>query len=107
MSFQKLLDGNDDHYEIETIPYDIECDMDIFNNYDEWFDVFTISEKRVILIENGIHIATEIYPSFMETYKNENDGTNGIGSASQPVETDCKIGMGEEEKGEKEEKEEK
>jgi predicted patatin/cPLA2 family phospholipase len=67
VSFQKLLDGIDDHNRIEIIPYDIQCDMDIFNNYDEWFDVFTISEKRVKLIDNGINIATEIYPSFIDT----------------------------------------
>ena len=67
VSFQKLLDGIDDHKEIETIPYNISCDMDIFNNYDEWFDVFTISEKRKKLIDNGVDIAMEIYPSFIET----------------------------------------
>lgn len=83
VSFQKLLDGIDDHKEIETIPYNISCDMDIFNNYDEWFHVFTISEKRVKLIENGIHIAIEIYPSFLETCvdvceKEEPESTIGL-----------------------------
>ena len=67
VSFQKLLDGIDDHKEIETIPYNISCDMDIFNNYEEWFDVFTISEKRKKLIDSGVDIAIEIYPSFVET----------------------------------------
>jgi predicted patatin/cPLA2 family phospholipase len=67
VSFQKLLDGIDDHKEIETIPYNISCDMDIFNNYEEWFYVFTISEKRKKLIDSGVDIAIEIYPSFVET----------------------------------------
>ena len=71
VSFQKILDGIDDHTKLESIPYDIACDMDIFNNYDEWFDVFTISEKRVKLIETGINIAIEIYPSFLKTYKTD------------------------------------
>lgn len=97
VSFQKLLDGIDDHNRIEIIPYDIQCDMDIFNNYDEWFDVFTISEKRVKLIDNGINIATEIYPSFIDT------GTE----VYEREETESTIGLEEGEKGEKEEKGEK
>lgn len=67
VSFQKLLDGIDDHNEIETIPYNISCEMDIFNNYDKWFNVFTISENRKKLIDNGVDIAMEIYPSFIKT----------------------------------------
>jgi predicted patatin/cPLA2 family phospholipase len=94
VSFQKLLDGIGDHNRIEIIPYDIQCDMDIFNNYDEWFDVFTISEKRVKLIDNGINIATEIYPSFIdigiEVYERE--------------EREATIKLEEGEKGEKGEK---
>ena len=92
VSFQKILDGIDDHTKLESIPYDIACDMDIFNKYDEWFDVFSDLEKREKLIENGIHIAREIYPSFLEIYKNEID---------QQEETDTIIALGEGEKGEK------
>lgn len=95
VSFQKLLDGIDDHNRIEIIPYDIQCDMDIFNNYDEWFDVFTISEKRVKLIDNGINIATEIYPSFIDI---------GIEVYEREEEIESTIGL---EEGEKEEKGEK
>ena len=92
VSFQKILDGIDDHPKLESIPYDIACDMDIFNKYDEWFNVFSDLEKREKLIENGIHIAREIYPSFLEIYKNEID---------QQEETDTIIALGEGEKGEK------
>jgi predicted acylesterase/phospholipase RssA len=92
VSFQKILDGIDDHTKLESIPYDIACDMDIFNKYDEWFNVFSDLEKREKLIENGIHIAREIYPSFLEIYKNEID---------QQEETDTIIALGEGEKGEK------
>jgi len=67
VSFQNLLDGIDDHKEIETIPYNISCDMDIFNNYEEWFDVFTNSEKRKNLIDSGTDIAIDMYPSFLRT----------------------------------------
>ena len=94
VSLQKLLDGNDDHNSIEIIPYDIQCDMDIFNNYDEWFDVVTISEKRVNLIDNGINIATEIYPSFI-------DIDAGVFERRREEST---IGLEEGEKGEKGEK---
>jgi len=60
---QKILDKVGDYNSIEHIPYYIECDMGIFNNYDEWFNVFNISEKRVLLIENGYTIASEFYTS--------------------------------------------
>lgn len=92
VSFQKLLDEIGDHTKVESIPYDIECNIDIFNKYDEWFNLFSVSEKREKLIENGIHIAREIYPSFLEIYKNEID---------QQEETDTIISLGEGEKGEK------
>jgi predicted acylesterase/phospholipase RssA len=108
VSFQKLLDEIGDHTKVESTPYDVECDMNIFNNYDEWFDVFSISEKRAKLIEAGINIATEIYPSFLETYKNEVDQEDGgVEKATQPIDTDSNIGLGEGEKGEKGEKREK
>ena len=61
--FQKILDKVGDYNSIEYIPYDIMCDMGIFNNYDEWFNVFNISETRVSLIENGYTIASEFYTS--------------------------------------------
>ena len=95
VSFQKLLDEIGDHTKVESIPYDIECNIDIFNKYDEWFNLFSVSEKREKLVENGIHIATEIYPSFLEIYKNEVD---------HQEETDTIIALGEGEKGEKGEK---
>jgi predicted patatin/cPLA2 family phospholipase len=105
ISFQKLLDEIGDHSKVEYIPYDIACDMDIFNNYDEWFNLFSISEKRAKLIEIGINIATEIYPLFLETYKNDVEQEDGgVEKATQPVETDSNIGLGEGEKGEKGEK---
>ena len=69
VSFQKILDNIGDHHKVESIPYNIECDMNIYNSYDEWFNLFSISEKRVNMIEVGINIATEIYPSFLEIYK--------------------------------------
>jgi len=102
VSFQKLLDGIDDHNEVESIPYDISCDMDIFNNYDEWFDVFTNSEKRVKLIEIGVNIAIEMYPPFLEIYKTDVDSDNIAGPAVQqeniePIIIDLEEG----EKGEK------
>jgi predicted patatin/cPLA2 family phospholipase len=62
---KKILDNTDDHDKVETIPYDIEVDMGIFNNYDEWFDVFNISEKRKVLIHKGIDIAKEMHSSFL------------------------------------------
>jgi predicted patatin/cPLA2 family phospholipase len=62
---KKILDNTDDHHKVETIPYDIEVDMGIFNNYDEWFNVFNISEKRKILIHKGIDVAKEIHSSFL------------------------------------------
>ncbi len=62
---KKILDNTDDHHKVETIPYDIEVDMGIFNNYDEWFNVFNISEKRKILIHKGIDIAREMHSSFL------------------------------------------
>jgi len=105
VSFQKLLDEIGDHTKVESIPYDIECDMNIFNNYDEWLDLFSISEKRAKLIEFGINTAADIYPSFLETYKNDVDQEDGsVEKATQPVETESNIGLGEEEKGEKGEK---
>jgi predicted patatin/cPLA2 family phospholipase len=106
VSFQKLLDGIDDHNKVESIPYDIACDMDIFNKYDEWFDVFNISEKRIKLIENGIHIATEIYPYFLEIYKGDisDHDEMGMEASIQQEETDTSIGLEEGEKGEKGEK---
>lgn len=35
------------------IPYNLECDMNIFNTYEEWVNVATSSESRAILIESG------------------------------------------------------
>jgi predicted patatin/cPLA2 family phospholipase len=102
VSFQKLLDGIDDHNEVESIPYDISCDMDIFNNYDEWFDVFTNSEKRVKLIEIGVNIAIEMYPSFLEIYKTEVDSENTKGPVVRQEDIEpIIIDLGEGEKGEK------
>jgi predicted patatin/cPLA2 family phospholipase len=102
--FQKILDQLGDHNKIESIPYDIECDMDIFNNYDEWFNLFSGTEKRLKLIEIGINIATEIYPSFLETYKIEVDNENTMIQTIQPLETEPVMGLKEGEKGEKGEK---
>lgn len=99
VSFQKLLDGIDDHNEVETIPYDIECDMDIFNNYDEWFNVFTISEKRKKLIDIGTCAAIEIYPSFMDTMDTMDTGVEG--KICEKEDTPALIELGEGEKGEK------
>ena len=108
VSFQKLLDNLGDHHKVESIPYNIECDMNIYNSYDEWFNLFSISEKRVNMIEVGINIATEIYPSFLETYKKMDEHIDDItetGSPIHPVETDHGICISREgEKGEKGEK---
>jgi predicted patatin/cPLA2 family phospholipase len=71
VSFQKLLDVIGDHCKQEHIPYDIECDMNIFNNYNEWFNVFSISEKRRILIDNGFDIGKEKHLCFMEIQKQQ------------------------------------
>jgi hypothetical protein len=108
VSFQKLLDDIGDHRKVESIPYDVECDMNIYNSYDEWFNLFSVSEKRVNMIEAGINIAAEIYPSFLETCKkmdDHRDDRTETGSPMHPVETDnglCILREGE--KGEKGEK---
>jgi predicted patatin/cPLA2 family phospholipase len=99
VSFQKLLDNLGDHHKVESIPYNIECDMNIYNSYDEWFNLFSVPEKRVNIIEAGINIAKEIYPSFLEKYKKMNDHGDEI------TETDHRICISSQgEKGEKGEK---
>ena len=99
VSFQKLLDNIGDHSKVESIPYNIECDMNIYNSYDEWFNLFSVPEKRVNMIEMGINIAAEIYPSFLEKYKKMNEHGDEI------TETDHGICISREgEKGEKGEK---
>ena len=80
--FQKILDKIGDHGSIETIPYDIECDMNIFNNYDEWFSVFNLTEKRTLLIENGYNIASEFYSSLSKEQEHQH---KTITSISMPI----------------------
>ena len=70
---QKVLDKVGESNTIEHIPYDIECDMGIFNNYDEWFNLFNISEKRVMLIEKGYTIASEFYSSLSKKAEHPED----------------------------------
>ena len=65
VSFNKLLDYTGDHNNITTIPYDIICDMDIYNDYSEWFNLFSVADKRKTLVDSGVKIANDLYPSFL------------------------------------------
>jgi predicted patatin/cPLA2 family phospholipase len=78
VSFQKILDVIGDHNKVETIPYDILCDMNIFNNYDEWFNVFNSSDKRITLIENGYSIASEFYSSLLQNQEQTTSEENHV-----------------------------
>ncbi len=55
-----------DTTKIQKIPYEIECDMDIYNNYEEWINVSLSAEQRAALIHIGIKYAEEKYPSFIQ-----------------------------------------
>jgi|LakMenE18May11ns_1017448.scaffolds.fasta_scaffold9901215_2 predicted patatin/cPLA2 family phospholipase len=73
IAFQKILDKIGDHNNVEIIPYDIMCDVDIFNDYSEWFNLFSVSDKRKTLIDSGVNNANEIYPSFLEKYNHDSE----------------------------------
>ena len=88
VSFQKILDVIGDHNKVENIPYVINCDMNIFNNYDEWFNLFNNSDKRTLLIENGYSIASEFYSSFFKEQQQHAPGKK----STQELEKDGETG---------------
>ena len=105
--FEKLLDTIGDHHKVESIPYDIICDIDIFNHYVEWLNVFSVTEKRKKLVDAGCDVAIQFYTSLTSTTTEysqqdtpeqliENETTDGI---AEPI-----IRSENEEKGEKGEK---
>jgi len=105
--FEKILDTIGDHNKVETIPYDIICDVDIFNNYVEWLSLFSITEERKKLIDTGVYIANEFYVSLTSnTIKCNQKDT--IEKLIENETTDSKvepiIRLEDEEKGEKGEK---
>lgn len=89
VSFNKLLDYTGDHNNITTIPYDIICDMDIFNDYSEWFNLFSVADKRKTLIDSGVKIANDLYPSFLAvspTSLSHTDDTQSIETLADELE---------------------
>ena len=54
-----------DELVLETIPYEVVCDMNIFTTYDSWTQVPYSSEHRNNLILYGIKIAEELHAKFI------------------------------------------
>lgn len=50
---------------LETIPYEVVCNMNVFTTYDSWTQVPFSSEHRNNLILYGIKIAEEIHATFI------------------------------------------
>ncbi len=60
-----IFDIISDKFEIENIPYQIECDMSVFTTYDAWTQVPYSSEHRNNLIMYGAKVAENLYKSFV------------------------------------------
>jgi hypothetical protein len=54
-----------DELVLETIPYEVVCDMNVFTTYDAWTQVPFSSEHRNNLILYGIKIAEDIHETFI------------------------------------------
>ena len=105
--FEKILDTIGDHHKVETIPYDIICDVDIFNDYVEWLSLFSVTEKRKKLIDTGANIAMDFYTSLQLTSESTESSEEHIKNEVAEDSVEVITSLGEEEKGEKGEKGEK
>jgi predicted patatin/cPLA2 family phospholipase len=102
--FGKLLDTIGDHNKVETIPYDIICDVDILNDYVEWFNLFSVMEKRKKLTDAGSDIATEFYTSLILTSESTESSEQHIKNEVAEDSIELITSLEEGEKGEKGEK---
>jgi predicted patatin/cPLA2 family phospholipase len=70
--FSKMIDNMisyiNDEKGIPNIPYDIECDMNIFSSYETWINVPISQEYRATLIDKGSEYAQTYY----EKWRQEN-----------------------------------
>ena len=73
--FSKMIDNMIDYINdekvIRDIPYDIECDMNIFSSYETWINVTISQELRAALIDKGSEYAKTYY----ERWRQENIDT--------------------------------
>ena len=84
--FSKMIDNmidyiNDDKC-IPYIPYDIECDMNIFSSYETWINVPISQEYRAILIDKGSEYGKANYEKWVQqniiNTNNDNNDNNEI-----------------------------
>jgi len=61
---------------LETIPYEVVCNMNIFTSYDAWTQVPFSSEHRNNLILYGIKIAEDIHETFISHRESISDHPN-------------------------------
>ena len=68
--FNKMIDNIFDYINdndiIPNIPYDIECDMNIFNSYETWINVPISQEHRAALIDKGSEYGKSNYEKWIQ-----------------------------------------
>ena len=68
--FSKMIDNMIDYVNdekgIPDIPYDIECDMNIFSSYETWISVPISQEIRAALIDKGSEYAKTYYEKWIQ-----------------------------------------
>ena len=61
-----MIDYINDKKFIPIIPYDIECDMNIFSSYETWINVPISQECRAILIDKGSEYGKASYEKWVQ-----------------------------------------
>ena len=77
---------------IPYIPYGIECDMNIFSDYETWINVPISQEHRAMLIDTGIEYAKSDYEKWIQQQQQQEqkmddcveDGDNTTTLTSEP-----------------------
>lgn len=63
---KKAMETISDEKKLESIPFELECDMAKYSNYDGWVNVALSSEHRANLINYGIECSKNNYESFLK-----------------------------------------
>ena len=72
-----------DEKAIPYIPYDIECDMNIFNSYEAWINVPISQEHRAMLIDTGVEYAKSDYEKWLQKQQKMDDCSEGGDNTSR------------------------
>jgi NTE family protein len=62
----KSMETISDEKHLENIPFEIDCDMTKYSNYEGWINVALSSDHRAELINYGIECSKTFYESFLE-----------------------------------------